>query len=188
MGAKMHTTSLSIFASSTVAAKHFVWENLREMYHLPSIYMLWEGMNKRISWEGVSPEIRIDYLEPLRDETPQQTVFQIRYKSALENRHLISMHISIEPDSKIHSMAWTFPKYGDRGCSSKIIGWMKEHSKIEGMKDLYQFEICGVAERGGLRHVNERSLSAFVYCEQIGGRYLHVTDDINQVREVKKFQ
>ncbi len=176
----MYTTSLTIFASSTIAGKHFVWENLREMYRLPSIYMLWEATNKRIAWEGVSPEIRIDYLEPLRDEAPQQTVFQIRFKSALLCRYLISMHISIEPDSKIHSMAWTFPKYGDRGCSSKIIAWMKEHSKIEGAKDLYQFEICGASERGGLRHVSEHSLSAFVWHDQLG-RYLHVTDDITYI-------
>jgi len=47
-----------------------------------------------------------------------------------------------------------------------------------------EFECAGFGERDTFRFIREHSLSAFVWQERIA-RYLHVTDHLMEVKEVR---
>lgn len=159
-----------------------IYNQLAEVYKLPTVVQLITSLDESIPWQGVDPETQIYYLDNLK-EANKRHLFQVRFKTRKEARAFTSLFLSVNEDNTIHTLSLAFPTPGDRGCSSRLIGWLKEFQKNNNSQ--VEFEISGYAERNTLRDINEQVLSAFVYQPQLQ-RYLHVTDVVREVKEVKK--
>ena len=157
-----------------------LYANLAEMYRLPTVTTLLASIEEDQQWQ-CDPSVQLYFLENMR-EANRRHLFQVRFTTSKQAREFTDCFLSIE-GSRIHQLSLHFPAKGDRQCHSYMIGWLKEMAK-DGQA-VPEFEIAGFSEREGLRFIREHSLSAFKWQEQLR-RYLHVTDDLAAVKEVKK--
>lgn len=127
------------------------------------------------------PACQVYYLENLR-EANRRYLFQVRFPTHAGARELSSCFLSLEDASHVHQLSLQFPARGDRGVSSRILGWLKEAWHRE--RTDIEFEIAGFGERSHYRYICEHSLSSFQWNETLQ-RYLHVTDHFQEIKEVR---
>src|SRR6266567_8376442 len=137
--------------------------------------MLVTSIDEEIDWQPCEPETQVYYIDNLR-ETNRRHLFQVRFRTSPDARELSSIFISVEKDYQVHTLSLQFPPKGDRGCSSRIIAFLK---RWPGTEERPEFEVCGFGEREGYRFIREHSLSAFVWDDSLQ-RYLHVTDHASE--------
>ena len=158
-----------------------LYVNLAEMYRLPSLTMLQDSLEEDQDWRPYDPAVQCYYLDNVR-ETNRRHLFQVRFGTSVQSREYTDAYLSIDGD-RIHQLTLRFPAKGDRQCHSYLLGWLKE--MLKDGQTTPEFEIAGFSERDSLRFIREHSLSAFRWQEQLR-RYLHVTDDLQAVKEVRK--
>lgn len=175
----MYAITLQVYGSSATE----VYQELVNIYKLPTLAMLVTSLDRDISWQACTPETQVYFLDGLK-EPNRRNVFQIRFKTNnKESKNFTSVFVSLDTGNEtVHILTLQFPTRGHRACSSNVIACLKRSREKE-----IEFEIEGYGERETLRFIREHSLSAFQWNESLR-RYLHVTDHFNEVKEVKKFR
>lgn len=174
----MYTFSLKLFNPAWVNTA--IYLQLAETYRLPSIDTLLVSMEKDVAW-ACDPSTQVYYLDNLR-EAVKRDIFEVRFKTSERAREYTDLFLSVK-DYEVHLLTFSFGGRGDRRCSSRVIGWLKEIAKKQAVE--LEFEVEGVAEKELVRFIREHSLSAFQWNARLE-RYLHVTDDYREVKEVKR--
>jgi len=159
-----------------------IYQELADFYHLPGISMLVRSIDEEIDWSPCEAQTQVYFVDNLRGPN-RRHVFEIRFRTSLDAHDLAACYLSVDQDRSVHGLFLQFPPRGNRGCSSRMIGWLKELTKRVRIDP--DFEICGIGERESYRFIREHSLSAFVWHEGFA-RYLHVTDHPGEVRERKQ--
>ena len=159
-----------------------LYAELAEMYRLPPLLTLVAALEVDQEWRQYDPSVQGYYLDNLREQN-RRHLFQVRFSTSKQSREYTDAYLSIKEDGAIHQLSLHFPAKGDRQCHSYLLGWLK--GMLKDGQAVPEFEIAGFGERDSLRFIREHSLSAFRWQEQLR-RYLHVTDDPQSVKEVKK--
>jgi hypothetical protein len=160
----MYALTLTLFRPTTALSA--VYNELATTYKLPPSSQLLESLDHTVVWT-CDPAVQVYYLENMRED-PRRYLFQVRFKTQPKARGFVSLFLSIEEDKRtLHMLSLHFPAKGDRGCSAKILSWLKDMQQHEGIAT--GFEIEGWSEREGLRFIRERSLKAFSWQERLCG-------------------
>ena len=175
----MYAIDFTLYRSSAAWLLDDIYDGLAQTYALPQRSVLLAALEASFHWEG----IQAYYLDSLIEEN-RRHVYELRFKTREGAHDFTTLFVSLEDAGQVHGLSIRFPARGDRHCSSKMLGWIKEW-KIKFPALEVEFELQGYGEREGLRFIREHSLSAFVWEEKLR-RYLHVTDHFHEVKEIKK--
>lgn len=134
-----------------------IFGSLAETHHLPPIPLLIAATNEEAMLSRYS-DVQVYVLDNLR-EPIRRFVYEVRFKTHRGGSALTTLYLSVEFDGNPHQLSLQFSAKGDRGCSSRVIGWLKEGEKRGEFEP--EFEIAGYSEDRQFRYVCEHSLSVF---------------------------